>query len=290
MKEKFEHKLVNKIKDVFDSHQSDINPQDWELMKENLPDKKSRFVPLFWTITKVASVLLFIAFGSYFLWNGLNNEDSRIIDNESIVNTIPVPEEETNNIQSQTIDSSNYIIQEYLAKESDINQSTYDEDPEINERTHHPSGQIAELSNTVTDQPSDINIADGNFKDTLLIQIPESTDNITNTVPLKNDSVFETNNETKQTTIAQLEIPPDFIENEPRQRQKARIGVEFATFANYSPENITPSMNYGGGLAAHIPIKKRFSFNPGLIVSVYDMAFSEQTDLNRHADLYIFKY
>lgn len=35
-------------------------------------------------------------------------------------------------------------------------------------------------------------------------------------------------------------------------------------------------MNYGAGMAAYILIKKRFSFSPGLVVSVYNMKLSNE--------------
>ncbi|MCD4698260.1 MAG: PorT family protein, partial [Bacteroidales bacterium] len=62
-------------------------------------------------------------------------------------------------------------------------------------------------------------------------------------------------------------------------KQKVKIGVELASFTNYSPENITPTMNYGGGIVADIPIRKRFSFNPGLVFSAYNMVLEDNQSL-----------
>jgi hypothetical protein len=262
MKEKFEHKLINKIKEIFDSHQVEFNPQDWEKLKEKLPEKKS-LVPVFRLVAKAASVILLIALGSYMLWNGLVKNKPQIHDNELVVKTNQDSTENEKEKSDHLSDSSNYIIQENIAEDSYSNKDSN----KINASSKGNSQQ----------QPKQI--AKTNEPDSLPPSIPKTKDILADTRPQMNDSVIEPNNVTIQPTVAQFEIPPEIIENEPRQKQKVRLGVEFASFTNYSPENITPSMNYGGGLAAHIPIKKRFSFNPGLIISVYNIEFSDNQNI-----------
>jgi len=283
MKEKFDHKLVNKIREVFDSHQVVFNPQDWEKLKEKLPEKKS-LVPVFWLVAKAASVILLIALGSYFLWNGLFNTEPQKINKEPIVKAMPNSQEDINENQKQTIDSGNYIIQEYLSEETVANQNSNKNDQTAAEKTLDQSDQIAELAVADSNHPSELNIADINNMDSLILPVPETTDIFADIRSQMNDSVIEPNNITIQPAVAQLGIPPEIIENEPQRKQKVRLGVEFASFTNYSPENITPSINYGGGVTADISIKKRFSFNPGLIVSVYNMEFSDNQNIINKSD------
>ena len=285
MKEKFEHKLINKINEVFDSPQVEYNPQDWEKLKENLPEKKS-LVPVFWSVAKAASIILLIALGSYLLWNGLFNSEPQKIDTEHIAKISPEPQAELNKnqINNPTTDSGNFIMQEYLSEEIVTNQNPNKNDQIITEKTLEPSNQIVELAIADADQPSELNTTDLGEMDSLIISIPEGEDILADNSPQKNDSVIEPNNETLQPAVTQFEIPPEISGNESRKKQKVKLGVEFASFTNYSPENITPSMNYGGGLAAHIPIKKRFSFNPGIIVSVYNMEFSDNQNILNKPD------
>ncbi|MCD4790583.1 MAG: PorT family protein [Bacteroidales bacterium] len=285
MKEKFEHKLINKINEVFDSPQVEYNPQDWEKLKEKLPAKKS-LVPVFWSVAKAASIILLIALGSYLLWNGLFNSEPQKIDTEHIAKISPEPQAELNKnqINNPTTDSGNFIMQEYLSEEIVTNQNPNKNDQIITEKTLEPSNQIVELAIADADQPSELNTTDLGEMDSLIISIPEGEDILADNSPQKNDSVIEPNNETLQPAVTQFEIPPEISGNESRKKQKVKLGVEFASFTNYSPENITPSMNYGGGLAAHIPIKKRFSFNPGIIVSVYNMEFSDNQNILNKPD------
>lgn len=277
MKEKFDHKLVNKIRNIFDSHQSDFNPQDWEMLKDRLPEKKSRLVPLLWTMAKAAAVILFVTIGSYMLWNGLVKNKTQIHDNELVVITNQDSMEKEKS--DYLYDSSDYIIQEYLAKDSYSSKDSNKIRELSKGNSLQQPKQIAKTTIADINKPAKLNITKTNEPDSLPPSVPETKDILADTRSQKNDSVIEPNNATIQPIVAQLEIPPEIIENEPNQKQKVRLGVEFASFANYSPENITPSMNYGGGLAAHIPIKKRFSFNPGLIVSVYNMKFSDNQNI-----------
>jgi len=279
MKEKFEHKLINKITEVFDSHLSEYNPQDWEMLKDRLPEKKSRFVPLLWTMAKAAAIILFVTVGSYMLWNGLVNRQPQIHDNKTVVQTNQDSIENIIKKSDHLSDSSDLIIQEYLAEETLTNQNSNKNDQTATEKTLEQSDQITELAIADADQPAELNIADLEKMDSLILPIPEREDIFVDNRSQKNDSVIEINNTAAQYSLTQLEIPPEIIDNEPSQKQKVKLGVEFASFTNYSPENITPSINYGGGVTADIPIKKRFSFNPGLIVSVYNMEFSNNQNI-----------
>ncbi|MCD4682947.1 MAG: outer membrane beta-barrel protein [Bacteroidales bacterium] len=279
MKEKFDHKLINKIREIFDSHQSDFNPQDWEMLKDRLPEKKSRLVPLLWTMAKAAAVILFVTVGSYMLWNGLVKNKTQIHDSELIVKTNQDSIENIVEKSDHISDPSDYILQEYEAEDLYSNKNSNKSSALSKGNSQQQTEQIAEIPITDTKKLTDLNITPATKSDSTHSSIPETKNIIADTRLQKNDTVIEPNNVIIQPDIAQLEIPPEVIENGPRQKQKVRFGVEFASFANYSPENITPDLNYGGGVTADIPIKKRFSFNPGLIVSVYNMEFSDKQNI-----------
>lgn len=280
MKEKFEHNLVNKIKDVFDSHEVGYNPQDWEMLKEKLPEKRSRFVPLLWTMAKAASIILLVTIGSYMLWDGLVNHQPQIQDNELMVQTNQDSVEDKKEKSEYPDDSSNFINQEYLSESTNKKLNTNNYDKTVIGKTEQLPIQIKEMALSDLVQSSEINTADVSEMDSLTVQISETKDIRAETRKQYNDSIIEPSIIALQQTATQLEVPPEIIEKEASQKQKVRLGVEFASFTNYAPENINPSLNYGGGLAAHIPIKKRFSFNPGLIVSVYNIEFPDNNSSN----------
>lgn len=280
MKEKFEHNLVNKIKDVFNSHEVDYNPQDWEMLKEKLPEKRSRFVPLLWTMAKAASIILIVTAGSYMLWNGLVKHQPQIQDNEFLGQTQEDSVVEKIVKSEYQDESSDIIIQEYLSEGTNKKNNTNNNNKTVLEKTEQLPNQITEMAVSDLDKLSEMNMVDTPEMDSLTVQISETIDILAETRTQYNDSIIEPSINALQPTIAQLEIPPEIIEKEDSQKQKIRLGVEFASFTNYAPENTNPSMNYGGGLAAHIPIKKRFSFNPGLIVSVYNIEFPDNNSSN----------
>lgn len=281
MKEKFDHKLINKIRDVFDSHQPEFNPQDWELLKNKLPERKSRLLPLFRTIAKAAAVILIVTVGSYMLWDNFINNNTKIEDNKIVNITRRNTVDDSIKKSNYSADSSENKKQEFTAEEfqssdqtnkiNDISQNSFQQTKQITKNIFKETQDIEEQNitqSTQTTQADSIPSANTETKDVIAVADLQ-----------RNDSVVENKNENIQTLIMQPEIPYETTEKESEQKQRAGIGVEFATFTNYSPENITPGMNYGGGLAAHIPIKKRFSFNPGLIVSVYNMEFTDNQNI-----------
>ncbi len=280
MKEKFEHNLVNKIKDVFDSHEVGYNPQDWEMLKEKLPEKRSRFIPLLWTVAKAASIILIVTVGSYMLWNGLLNHQPQIHNNELLVQTQEDSLVEKIVKSKNPDDSSDIIIQEYLSEGTNKKYNTKNNDKTVIEKTKQLPIQNTEMALSDFNQPSEINTAHVSEMDSLTVRISETKDIHAETRTQYNDSIIEPSFTALQQIVTQLEVPPEIIEKEASQKQKVRLGVELSSFTNYAPENINPSLNYGGGLAAHIPIKKRFSFNPGLIVSVYNIEFPDNNSGN----------
>ncbi len=278
MKDKFDHKLINKIKGVFGSLQPDFNPQDWEKLMDKLPEKKTRFVALPWTMVKAAAVILFAVVGSYLLWNGLADHQPQINDNKLISQT----NQDTIKIRNEKFDhhsdTSNNIIQKYLTEESYSNKANkaINNINKLSKVDHHQQPkQIAETTITSTNKPAELIIIKPDEPDSTTPSIPVPKDILADSHTQKSDSVTKQIIVTAQQTDAKIEIPPEVIEIKTRQKQKVRLGLEFASFANYSPEDIVPNMNYGGGLVAHVPIKNRFSFNTGIIVSVYNIEFSD---------------
>ena len=272
MKEKFEHKLVNKIKDTFDSHEAEYNPQDWELLMDKLPVKRSA-LPLFWVLARAAVVLLLVALGSYFLWDGLIDKDSKIDNNETMVETKHEQGEEIDKVPNQTIESNSFNVQENLAKKIENENSKNGGQRLIENKTQSHTDPIAEVVLSNEPQTIEAIISQNSKMDSLSALVENSDIIIAESYVEREDSLIQQSDLTIQPVIAQIEPLPDIYENIKAKKKKVRLGAEFASFTNYSPENVSPGLNYGGGVTADIPIKKRFSFNPGLIVSVYNMDF-----------------
>ncbi len=278
MKEKFEHKLVNKIRDTFDSHEAEYNPQDWELLKDKLPEKRSA-LPLFWIMARASVVLLLVALGSYFLWDGLLDKESLLVKNETLVETTQEQREAIDKVPNQTFDSNNSVVQENLAEKIENKNFGNGGQQLIENKIQSQSDQVAEIVVSNEKHTSELMISQNNNIDSSKPSTKDSIVVIAENNIKNDDSLIQQDNQVVQTPIAQLDPSPDIYENKNATKEKVRLGAEFASFTNFSSEDITPDINYGGGVTVDIPIKRRFSFNPGLLVSVYNMKFEDNQNI-----------
>jgi len=87
MKENFDNKFSQKVKEVFENRQEPYNPEDWEKLKAKKDKHKDRF--LFWLFGKSAAViLLFIIIGGtggVVLYNMLQNTTTPINNEGEII-------------------------------------------------------------------------------------------------------------------------------------------------------------------------------------------------------------
>ena len=278
MKEKFEHKLVNKIKDVFDSRQAEFNPQDWENLKAQLPAEKSKTVVLFWIISKVAAVIFLILTSAYFLWNWQFENGDSIAEKtpDSVIRESQPDNNETHPVLIDANETNDNIAQktnEVSGNNQDVKQETISNYVESTANNNIPP-----VKNTLIPDSSVIIQNAGNFQAKVASRNDSLDTNDKIVIPIQVTEVNEIPG--NQVYVNQtLEAPQMISPPSKPKKQKVKFGIEFASFTNYSPENITPSMNYGGGIAAHIPIRKRFSFNPGLVFSAYNLELGDQQSL-----------
>jgi hypothetical protein len=132
MKEKFEHKLTNRIREVFDSHKPEFNPQDWEQMETMLVKKKDRMTPLLNNFMKAAIVLILIGIGSYFLWDQSLDKSSGGIEHTGSTEGIPEREfatEDTPPIRDSAKFFNHTEILDGLQTEAKIGKAIQDEKP-----------------------------------------------------------------------------------------------------------------------------------------------------------------
>jgi hypothetical protein len=277
MKEKFEHKITNRIIEIFDSKQVDYSPQDWENMKTLLPERRIRKYPYLWTSVKAASVLLLITAGSYFIWESFVNDQNTVKENSS--NSVNVTGEKAE-IADKTVMRES--IQPVPADTSKTNTGILN----ISESRFQESKEKIAERNLVIPPQTGSDLQEIIMTDTFFLPNPEEKALTIALAEVQNvpQSVKDTAGSPADNIANQDDATFEILGGEVTpKRQKIKLGVEVASFTNYSNENLAPAMNYGGGLVANIPIKSRFSFNPGLIVLAYNMnlnAGQEQYDEN----------
>jgi len=270
MKEKFEHKLTNRIREVFDNHQAAFNSQDWEDMKSRLSDKQIRKLPLPWTFVKAASILLLLTAGLYIIWDSFIKDMDGSIENISITQS-PSDVSDDNKAAANTIEKTGpqkRITSNHEKKVVEINDKVLHESAISPTQDHNLASEVKNPMDSVLTNLID-STGSKKTSETLLaeiIDIQEKPKTFT-------DSSMKPVEKTPSAFELIQEIP---VVNADPKKQKIKLGVEIASFTNYSSEDIAPSMNYGGGLIANIPVKSRLSFNPGLIITAYNVNFNSE--------------
>lgn len=306
MKEKFEHKITERIKEVFSSQSVEFNPQDWEGMKALLPEKETKLAVLIWTWSKVAAVILIALGGIYFFWgrtsmNEINDEkELGIIHNNNIPENIFV-DTSINQITEDTtklvIPNSASVEKKNIEKNKEPNNSSFltqkiADLPPPNKKQEIAVNNVLLAKKTYTIvQGKEINegvaieaMAQNSKQKTTeeLVNIATPIDSISLETEIIEQasvaSMVQNNDKITDSTSAeqiQLQVEPEFILPITKtENKKVKFGVELASFTNYS-EHINPTVNYGGGIAANIPIIRKFSFNPGLVFSAYNMELND---------------
>ncbi|MCF8369239.1 MAG: PorT family protein [Bacteroidales bacterium] len=283
MKEKFEHKITERIKETFTSHAVEYNPQDWEKMKSMLPTEKKKGAILFWNIAKAAAVVLFLLGSAYFLWDIQMNKPESIVEkdvNYDSPKTLQEPvvqdrditlDKNLNTNNTHNINQQSIVTHEEEAKRPD----TFNKTPENNSKviTSNPKPLMGTHLNNLP------------FTDTLIAISDKLIDSGTEVAEMPVLGQSSVKIEIPDTNNSLAKEPPFIPYTDPiLKKQKIKFGVELASFTNYTENLQTPSMNYGGGIAAHIPIKNRFSFNPGINLSNMQMQMNGSSDLLSNAD------
>ncbi len=281
MKEKFEHRITNRINEVFDSHHADFNPQDWEKLKAQLPEKKSRIAVVFWTIAKVAAVILLFLAGIYLFWDQQSIDDTVV---EKRINQSPKETLSKNAFVDTIINQIPEIstmIERNRTEDFDETKTEYDQQIETSESVSKLIADIL-IENKPHKSASDISRQLGQMN------TPNAENRISQQIAV---STATHSNEIIPDTISvdmDREVPQFISPLTKPKKEKVKLGVEMATFTNYSKDNINPSMNYGGGIAANIPIKNRFSFNPALVFSAYNMELQDNQSLLSKQDFGVY--
>ncbi len=284
MREKFGHKITNRINEVFDSHRVDFNPQDWESLKAQLPERKSRIAFVFWAMAKVAAVVLLALIGIYMFWGreSFDGTNDRVVENSlerfqgenpsevAIVDplTKPISENPVRPENNLNVDKDN------LAREI----AKPNPESKKQSKTSEPTSRLIAdilIESKLQESTSGISRQPGSNPENKTAQQISSS-----TVTQGNIIITDTAGINQDREVPQP-VPPF---TKPK-KEKFKLGVEMATFANYSKDNVKPSMSYGGGIAANIPMNKKFSFNPGLFFSAYNMELQNSQDFVPQSNL-----
>jgi hypothetical protein len=279
MKEKFEHKLTNRIREVFDSHKPEFNPQDWEQMETMLVKKKDRMAPLLNTFMKAAIVLILIGTGSYFLWDQSLDKSSGGIEHTGSTKGNLEREfaiEDTPPIRDSAKSFSHAEILEERQAEAKIGKEMQEEKPKLISDDH--LREISSIGSQKVDIVAQADIIVFEPDDISLSQtLDYESVTISSEIPVKDVSLVA-KSDGYSTWSAEDHLKE--YGSQQNNEKKFRMGFELASFTNYSGEELSPGVNYGGGITFQIPVINRLSFNPGLTISSQNLDYNNDIELS----------
>ncbi|MBN2172576.1 MAG: PorT family protein [Bacteroidales bacterium] len=279
MKEKLEHKLTNRINEVFNSHDPDFNPQDWEKMKTMLEGDLVPFKLYFINYLKVAAIVLLLAVDGFFLWK-MNNNPSQEMGEK--VQTIANQEEQPD---IKELAPQNLAQEDnFKAGPESVSKQNINDEPQI----HHTSELYQNPKQGKLIEKKDNSLVQEILGAPDIKQSPEAiqivvSDLFTDFNPeieirFRQDELYLANVSNSSNSKSSDEKMPAIYPSDSR-KPRSSLGVEVASFTQYSPDDLNPGLGIGAGFAANIPVFKGLAFAPGLTINRQNLAYNDQNTL-----------
>lgn len=295
MKENFDNKFSQKIKEVFENRQEPYNPKDWEKLKAKMAKDKDRH--FFWYFNKsVAVVILFIMIGGtggIMLYRNFQNTATPIGTNKKI-----------NIKKTDTINKLDKIISDSIHQDSVILPiyNPYIKDAESiiegNKNNITNIGEKNDKIETAKDVNSDILLQDlkktENYiadskpenvtkENTADLEKANSNNYLQNTaniaLDLKNKEslMANLNTLTPSDSIAKKDINSvlEILDEKAPENNKVTFGIAVTSLVNYSQTNQNANVSIGGGVLMDVPILKNLDISTGLLVTNQKINFQE---------------
>lgn len=264
MKEPFDKKLVEKIRNSFESHQEQFDPNEWEKFAEAYFAKPRRGAPfwLYWAGGIAASFLLFAL-----LWNPFqsaeNTKDMAKPVAFSKGESVEAPDFHSENQEPFDNELQGTVVQPSLTPQGQTSEKISIQ----TELAHWPNSTIRPsisqsgesiLLPMVSNEPMIEEV-------TRETAMPLALDNKNVPMPGEVDAGISQQTEDAQQKINSWLAEGGNLEDLDTIEGKAKKPVKFGAFL--APQNIsnsTQNVNFGAGLMSEIPFSKRLKFDVGL--------------------------
>jgi hypothetical protein len=264
----FDEMLASRMKAVFDNHEVEYQPDDWENMRVKLGKKsgKKMFV-MFPAIAKAASIILFLGLSVFYLnHNPENNQFSQLSLKKDSTKSDSISKLQ-NTSKNKSNDSE---IQKSTTKHQQIRN-----DNKVIENNRNNIEHDQEITDLTTKYADDVILPVDSSK-LMLAYIKEVLQN-------HRENIQKMTNKENNDSITKkiLDLPEDenFITNNEK-KNHFEFGVELASISNYSPDGNGSNLNIGGGFSAGYNISKKFGLETGMSISKQSMEYKNTDVLN----------
>lgn len=295
MKENFDNKFSQKIKEVFENRHEPYNPKDWEKLKAKKAEDKDRL--LFWYFNKsVAVVILFIMIGGtggIMLYRNFQNIAAPSNTNKEInikktdsINKLdkingdsinqdsvipPIYNPYMKDVESIIKENRNNITgvkgeNDKIEIVKDVNSDAVLQD------IKKPENYItnSKLENAVKLQIADLEKANSNsyLQDTSVIALD---------LQKKENLMADLNTITPSDSLSKKDINSvlEILDEKAPKNNTVTFGIAVTSLVNYNQANQNTNVSLGGGAFLEIPIFKNFDIYTGLLVTNQKISFQE---------------
>lgn len=303
MKDNFDKKLSEKIREISNNNEIPYNPAHWNLLQSKMKKEKKRTL-FYWQIAAFLLIsILAGGIGKYFF--NKNTTNNNYENNQIILDTkndsLRVDSLKTNKemfITSSDFDSINNTKLSKIDSIASIKKhnSTYKKYKSTikvesnivnNIKTINPK-ERNELINIETD--SLVRLSGNIINNKVLADVVDKS-NVSNNIDL--DSIISSENLAKKTIIEQIKKDSLAIKNDilavleeeketikQDSKKPLKFGLEVSPIFDYNQDNGSSNVGFAGGLTVEIPISNKFDINTGVFYA------DQKLNLNQSSTLY----
>ncbi|GGK49820.1 MULTISPECIES: outer membrane beta-barrel protein [Flavobacteriaceae] len=304
MKDNFDKKLSDRIKEVSNNNEIPFNPTHWNMMQDKMNNNKKR-VFFYWKIAAVLLISLLASGIGMYLFNdnalNFNHENPQIIldikndslriDSLKTNNHIFITSSDFDSITNKTklskIDSITFINKQNSKYKKFKNTIKVENSVANNINTVNPK----ERSHRINIETASLNeLPDNNLEIKVLTDIVMNSntninlelDSIISSKNLAEEAFIEHSRKDslafKKELLAVLEEEKETIKQD--SKKSLKFGLEISPIFDYNQDNGNSNVGFAGGITVEIPISNKFYLNTG--VSYAD----QKLNLNQSSILY----
>lgn len=250
MQELFDNNISEKIKTTFENYEVPFEEAAWLKMKEKLKPQKNRKV-IFWANFAKAAIILLLLSLSIFVTLKITDyketDSKKFSKNDNFINNnrdLKTYSEYENN-------ENNSYIADY--KEETNNNVKNNNQKKSNTLFNESTQKLIENKQITNQQTENI------IEENIIVFYNNSVDCVQVVIENKKIDSLKSNNQ-------QIVIDESIFNQDKKKKEKRiKFGIELSSNCNYTANNVSSNVNFGGGITSDIRILKNLSINTGII-------------------------
>jgi len=287
MKDNFDKKLSDKIKEVSNSNEIAYNPEHWNMLQDKMNNKKKRLF-YYWKIAAVLLISLLLGgIGNYFYNENVNNKN---FENPQII-----LDTKNDSLRIDSLKTNEHIF--ITSGDLDTLKIKRRNNPSYKKSEHSINLESSIAKNIEVEAQNDkkqlISINSDSLKTNLNSELLADTIVETANKNTSSDSILSEENLTENTIIQQLKkdslankkellaVLEEELETTKQDSKKSiKLGLEVAPIFDYNQDNGSSNVGFAGGISLEIPISNKFDVQTGVFYA------DQKLNLNQSSVLY----